>query len=130
MIDNSTFQNYVLSVTSMDEQHWNLIQMLIDVSKCSDVTLALKKMDAFIAEWRAHLADEEDLMEVVCFPYRAAHRSMHETLLIDYDKLRESTFRKQDRPDSIQNYAKRAQQLILHHIDNYDRQYGDWIKAH
>lgn len=124
--EEEVFVHYRTGVPEMDRQHWDVLQILVNVAECQNIESAVEQLDLFMAKWKAHLDDEEAYMKSLKFPFLVEHKKMHENLFSEYAQMK-TTMRNDRFGDiSLRNYAKSALKKVLDHIDHHDQQYAHW----
>lgn len=124
--EEEVFVHYRTGVAEMDRQHWDVLQVLVNVAECQDIESAVSQLDLFMSGWKCHLAAEEAYMASLKFPFQDEHKKMHKQLFSEYDSMKSAMRSDRFGDIRLRNYAKSALKKVLDHIDHYDQQYARW----
>ena len=115
-----------VQVPSMDHQHQQLIELLNQLYAEMKSGKGQEKMVALLAELinrtREHFSNEEAYMLSIKYPYFAAHKGMHDTLIRKAIDLQNSF--QQREPVALQTLLTFLNSWLVNHIEQEDKQYG------
>jgi len=119
------YKHYSLDITHIDNEHFELLSLCsrIDIAiKIGDIANAILLFEKESALFLEHHESEKTLMTVTGFPYIETHLQEHLLLIKKIKTLKDSVLR----ANGIKSYTSTLVELYRYHIDNYDRQYGEW----
>jgi hemerythrin-like metal-binding protein len=125
------FSHYKLDIKEIDDQHWELIQIMNDikhttcdycyVSVCSNCATLLNQLKLILKE---HFEYEEEIMTQHSYPYLPYHKQHHNEMMILCTTKLHTKLGLGNR-----NYLMNTvQRILVDHIDHHDMQFGNWIK--
>jgi hemerythrin len=124
--DNS----FLIGIEIIDRQHQKLFELAnlffeaMDMSK--DKQLCRHILQGLMTYANVHFAAEEDQMRTMNYPQLDKHRARHQDLRHRVESLMASEAA--GLPLDIADVAELLKQWLTQHIQNEDRQYGDFIQ--
>lgn len=116
----------------MDDQHGILMdtmnELRLTLMNGSGQKQVNAEFEQLIEFTRKHFQSEERLLEQQSFPGLPAHRAAHERLLA---RVREAVNHAEHGADAESvPLLSLLRSLYLDHIEEFDRQYGQWLNEH
>ena len=121
---------YSVGISSIDEQHKDLVQMLNRLHK----TMVLKRgklamrviIYHLVEHTKTHFLHEEKLMQAANYPGLDIHKKNHENLIIEIQKLqRDVDYENLTMTFDLLNFIK---SWLINHITNSDKPLGVYLK--
>jgi hemerythrin len=110
-------KHYLTGIATLDHTHCELFSFL----KMLKVKKSITNEECFqyVVKLQAHFLQEEQMMAEVGYPFAKAHADLHKEVIYLMGKkcANASVF-------MIDSCIER----LMNHIDNYDIQFGNWIK--
>ena len=127
-LSNNRFDHYVLDIEVLDSQHK---QMAEDIETLK-ISMRLKHFDKckrdiskLAEDTKLHFEYEEAVMDSICYPFKAFHKTEHQRLLVILD-----TLIKLDTINLKSDLTSSLETVVFEHIDTYDRQLARYINGH
>lgn len=121
MVSEESFRHYKLGHEHIDATHWHLIELMnsaivyLKNKQTEEVIAVVKSLrDALVQ----HIAEEEQFMKSIQFPYFESHHAEHDRILDKLDEI----------PNMLatnrltEHVVERFEMIIMTHIDHYDMQ--------
>lgn len=124
------FVHYKLNIPSIDQEHLDLIllmnKIIYDEDQCTGENDPCKKIvDEIDFKIREHFVNEEALMTKISFSYLDYHKKAHKLMLVELNKLTNANCKNLS---YYSHLVHNLQNIIVHHIDQYDGQIGMFIR--
>ena len=124
-MDENRFKHYRLNIKEIDDEHWNLFQMLDHFEqnvRNKERIAAVSILTQFTISIREHFRKEEDLMLQHNFPFRESHIDHHKKIEAKVTAILNAGF-----SYSWLLICYQLNSLLIDHIDWIDSQYADFI---
>jgi len=122
--DNS----FAIGIETIDNQHKKIFEHLLAIENAvakRDPWHIVRFFVAQLAEYvKFHLAVEEALLEIVCFPERTEHCDAHARLMEKIDEL-EDQLQKKAAAESLVGFFEL---WFVRHVLSADREYATYVK--
>lgn len=118
--------HYVIGIEEFDRQHLKIITLLNEMKHNPDNII--DKLEQLKNEWLLHCTSESEWMYKVQFPYQKNHEDAHDFITYSISQLR-TKLEKRMYPD-IHTPLNKLQNMIYHHIYNYDLQYVGFLQLY
>jgi len=120
--------DYSIGNDTVDKQHrefFTRVHLLAD-EELKDIQEMLDYLKNYAIE---HFQYEEDLMRQYEYPGVKDHAEIHVEFLNEYSKLADEFSKQGTSQDLIDKVAEMAQNWLINHISEVDRQYAKYIES-
>lgn len=127
-----SFIHYMLEIKEIDDQHWELIEIMNNIKQLEyNTTQDASQFNVILTELHIkvekHFEYEEYCMERDGYPYLYYHKQDHIKLANIINKLSTHDYSKAQFLTNKYLISK-LQIVIIDHIDQSDMQYGEWYR--
>ncbi len=126
MITSTQFEQYKLGIPEIDNDHWlkfkTVEKVLLEVDN-KDYRSINSSLDYLMQEFTKHINDEIQLMRKMNFPFIETHIVGHSLLLHALEKEIINA-----KLGDYSNLNADIDQLLINHIEQYDRLYADYAR--
>ena len=126
MITSTQFEQYKLGIPEIDNDYWLMFKtvekVLLEVDN-KDYRSINSSLDYLMQEFTKHINDEIQLMRKMNFPFIETHIVEHSLLLHALEKEIVNA-----KLGDYSNLNADIDQLLINHIEQYDRLYADYAR--
>lgn len=119
-----TFEQYRTDIPSLDQCHWNLLQMLVDAAIDYKYNRDVRQLKLLAKLLIDHHIEEEQMMSDENYPHIEAHKHSHDTLTFHLVNMIYRCLHDPDYTDITQDFER----FFVSHIEHYDLQFSTWLK--
>jgi hemerythrin-like metal-binding protein len=120
------FVHYKLGIPGIDAEHFEMVKLmdnLIVAARLNSCSQLATEVDKIILSVTSHFLKEEIFIKDIGFKFANAHHEDHERLIYKLSNLKTAECKL---PIMISYYIAEVEDIIVDHLDRYDRQFGDF----